>query len=170
MPTEISPWINRLREHRLAVVVATALVVLAVALAWVAWRWDVAEDRMAMLQKQAEAGFLQAPSTNRTVRVDLRRPGTVTIGGGDFPERVDLLLNARSDRYARFRVSLLRHDGTLVLHADQMTRDSNLDLRLSLNSSVLPQGDYVLRVEGYGRGGMLEQFAESRMRAAAASP
>jgi len=164
MPTEISPWINRLREHRLAVGVATALVVLAVALAWVAWRWGVAEDRMEMMQKQAEAGFLQAPSTTRTVRVDLRNPGTVSIGGGEFPERVDFLLNARSDRYARFRVSLLRHDGTLVLHADQMTRDSNLDLRLSLNSSALPQGNYVIRVEGYARGGRTERFSEASLR------
>ena len=165
MPTEISPWIDRLRPHRLAIGIATLLVALAVALAWVAWRWSVAEDRMEMLQKQADAGFLRAPSSNRTVRIDLRNPGTATIGGGEFPERVDFLLNARSDRYTRFRVSLLRDDGTLVLRADQLVRDSNLDLRLSLNSSVLPQGGYVLRVEGHARGGKLERFAEGRIRA-----
>jgi hypothetical protein len=164
MPTEIGPWIDRLREHRLAIAAATALVALIVALVWVAWRWGVAEDRMAMLQKQADAGFLQAPSSTRTVRVDLRNPGTVSIGGGEFPERVDFLLNARSDRYARFRVSLLRHDGTLVLRTDQMTRDSNLDLRLSLNSSMLPQGNYAIRVEGYNRRGGAEQFADANLR------
>ena len=164
MPTEMTPWINRLREHRLAVAAVTAIVVLAVALAWVAWRWGIAEDRMAMLQKQADAGFLQAPSTNRTVRVDLRRRSTVTIGGGRFPERVDLLLNARSNRYARFRASLLREDGTLVFHADQMVRDSNLDLRLSLNSSAVPQGSYVIRVEGYARGGRTERFGEAALQ------
>ena len=166
MPTEISPWINRLREHRVAVVAATALLILAVALAWVAWRWIVAEDRMAMLEKRAEAGFLQAPSTSRIVRVDLRNPGTVAIGGGVLPERVDFLLNARSDRYARVRVSLLREDGTLVLHADQLVRDSNMDLRFSLNSSVLPQGSYVIRVEGYARGGRTARFAEAGLRVA----
>jgi hypothetical protein len=165
MPTEISPWIDRLRPHRLAIATATLLVALAVALAWVAWRWGIAEDRMAMLQAQADAGFLQAPTSSRTLRIDLRNPGTTTIGGGEFPERVDFLLNARTERYARFRASLLREDGTLVLHADQMVRDSNLDLRMSLNSSVLPQGEYVLRVEGYVRGGKLERFAEARIRA-----
>src|SRR5690606_8944730 len=96
MPTEISPWIERLRPHRLAIAIGTLLVALAVALAWVAWRWGIAEDRMAMLQAQAEAGFLQAPSSNRLVRIDLRNPGTATIGGGGFPERIDFLLNARS--------------------------------------------------------------------------
>ena len=60
-------------------------------------------------------------------------------------------------------MSLLREDGTLLLHADQMVRDSNYDLRLSLNTSMLPAGRYVLRVEGYGRGGKLERFAEARV-------
>ena len=69
-------------------------------------------------------------------------------------------MNARSDRYARFRVSLLRDDGTLLLHADQLVRDSNQDLRLSFNTSLLPAGRYRLRVEGYARGGKLERFAE----------
>jgi hypothetical protein len=139
-------------------------VVLAVALAWVAWRWGVAEDRMAMLQAQADAGFLQPPSSNRTVRVDLRAPAAVAVGGGGFPERVDLLIGAGTQRYSRFRVSLLREDGTLVLHADQMVRDSNLDLRLSLNTSILPPGGYRIRVEGYARGGRTEPFAEARIR------
>jgi hypothetical protein len=166
MPTEISPWIERLKANRLAVGVGALVLVLAAALAWVAWRWDIAEDRMTMLEKQAEAGFLQAPSSNRTVRVDLRAPVAVTVGGGAFPERIDLRLNARWDRHARFRLSLLRVDGTLVVHADHVVRDSNRDLRLSFNTSVLPVGPYVLRVEGYGPTGRLEPLAEVPLRVA----
>jgi hypothetical protein len=165
MHTEISPWVERLKPHRAAIGIGALLLVLAVALAWVAWRWSVAEDRMELMQKQAEAGFLQAPSSNRTVRIDLRQPGVVSVGGRDFPERVDLRINARTTRYARFRVSLLRDDGTLLLHADQMVRDSNQDLRLSLNTSVLPAGRYVIRVEAYARGGKLVPFAEARVSA-----
>jgi len=164
MPTEISPWIERLRPHRLAIGAVLLIVTLAVALAWVAWRWGVAADRMAMLQRQAEAGFLQAPTSSRTVRIDLRAPGTVAVGGGEFPERIDLRVTARTKRYARFRASLARADGTLLFHADQLVRDSNQELRVSLNTSILPQGDYVLRVEGYGRGDKLERFAEAKIR------
>jgi hypothetical protein len=164
MHTEISPWIERIAPWRLHIAAGAAFLALAVALAWVAWRWGVAEDRMAMMQKQAEAGFLQAPSSNRTVRVDLRAPAAVTIGGGEFPERVDFLVNVRTTRYTRFRVSLLRQDGALLLHADQMVRDSNLDLRLSLNTSMLPAGAYVLRVEGYARGGRTERVADAPLR------
>jgi hypothetical protein len=63
-------------------------------------------------------------------------------------------------------VSLLRDDGTLLLHADQMVRDSNLDLRLSVNTSMLPTGAYLLRAEGYARGGELERFGEAQLRVA----
>jgi len=163
MHTEISPWIEKLSPYRLAIAAGGAILVLVVALAWVAWRWNVAEGRMELMQKQAEAGFLQAPSSTRSVRMDLRAPGTVSVGGRDFPERVDLRLNARTTRYARFRVSLLREDGTLLLHADQLVRDSNQDLRLSFNTSLLPAGSYVLRVEGYARGGKLERVGEARV-------
>jgi len=161
MPTEISPWIERLRPHRLAIGTALLILTLAVALAWVAWRWGVAEDRLAMLERQAEAGFLQAPTSSRTVRIDLRAPGTVSVGGGEFPERIDLRVNARSDRYSRFRVSLVRDDGTLLFHADQLVRDSNYDLRLSFNTSILPAGRYLVRVEGYARAGQLAPFAQA---------
>ncbi len=47
-----------------------------------------------------------------------------------------------------------------------MVRDSNYDLRLSFNTSMLPAGEYVLRVYGYARGGKLERFAEATVRVA----
>lgn len=165
MPTEISPWVDRLREHKVVVATATALLVLLIALVWVAWRWGVAEDRMEMLEQQAAKGFLQAPSSNRTVRVDLRTPRLVAVGGGGFPERIDLRITARTNQYARFRVSLVRVDGTLLVHADQMVRDSNNDLRLSFNTSILPAGRYLVRVEGYARGGRMERFGELPLQA-----
>jgi hypothetical protein len=166
MHTEISPWIEKLSPYRLVIALGAAFLVLVVALAWVGWRWSVAESRMELMQQQAAAGFLQPPSSNRTVRVDLRSSSQVAVGGREFPERIDLLLNARTTRFARFRVSLLREDGTLLVHADQLVRDSNMDLRFSLNSSILPQGGYLLRVDGYARGGKLQRFGETRLRVA----
>ena len=165
MHTEISPWIEKLSPYRLVIALAAAFLVLLIALGWVAWRWNVAEDRMAIMQQQAAAGFLQAPSSTRRVRIDLRAPARVGVGGGEFPERIDFYINASTKLYARFRVSLLRDDGTLIVHADQMVRDSNMDLRLSLNSSILPEGHYVLHVEGYARSGKLERFADARITA-----
>jgi hypothetical protein len=45
-----------------------------------------------------------------------------------------------------------------------MVRDSNQDLRVSFNTSMLPPDSYVVRVEGVGRGGRLEPFAEATMQ------
>ena len=49
MHTEISPWIERIKPHRLTIGIGAAMLLLAVALAWVAWRWGVAEDRMELM-------------------------------------------------------------------------------------------------------------------------
>ena len=162
MRTEISPWVDGLARNKGMIATAAAFLVLVIALVWVAFRWNVAADRLAMLEKKEAEGFLQAPSSSRLVRIDPRAPRTIHIDRGRFPERIDLLFHASSGRHSRFRMSLARRDGTLLVHADQMVRDSNLDLRLSFNTSVLPIGQYVVRVEGYGgRGGKLEPFAEA---------
>jgi hypothetical protein len=164
MHTEISPWLEAMQRHKVAIAVSAALLILAVSLAWVAWRWGVAEDRLALLEQQAARGFLAPPSSNRGIRIDPRSPRPVTIGGGDFPERIDLRFNASTRRFARFRMSLLRDDGTLLLHADQLVRDSNNDLRISFNTSMLAAGRYLVRVEGYARGGKLERLAEAALQ------
>ncbi len=164
MQTQWAAWIEKLRQLPVLAGLAGLLLVLILALVWAVWRWGMAEDRYEMLQAQAAEGFLQAPSSTRTVRVDPRASGSVGIARGDFPERIDLLIAAVTTSYDRFRVSLLRDDGVLLLHADRMVRDSNNDLRLSFNTSMVPGGRYRIRVEGYARSGRLERFAEARMQ------
>ena len=164
MPTQATAWLEKLQQPKVLAGIAGLVLMLLIALVWVVWRWGIAEDRFEMLEKKAAEGFLQAPSSTRTVRVDPRARQLVSVDSGGFPQRVDLLIAARSDRFERFRVSLVRDDGTLVLHADRMVRDSNDDLRLSLNTSILPDGKYVIRIEGYARGGKTERYAEARMQ------
>ena len=164
MQTEIRPWLEKVQQPKVLAGIAGLLLVLVLALIWVVWRWGIAEDRYEMMEKKAAEGFLQAPSSTRTVRVDPRAGRLVSVDSGGFPQRIDLLIAARSDRYERFRVSLVRDDGVLLLHADRMVRDSNNDLRLSLNTSILPDGKYLIRIEGYARNGPMERFAEARMQ------
>lgn len=143
---EVTRW---WQQPRVAAGAAVALGILAVACAWLALRLDIAEDRRLLLERQAEEGFLRPPSTSRTVRVDLDSPATVGLGGGDLPERVELRIAARSNRFNVFRVAIVRDDGTEILQVDRLQRDTNGELRLALNSSLLPPGGYVLRVEGF---------------------
>lgn len=164
MQTHYPPWLETIRQPKFLAGAAGLLLALVLALVWVVWRWGMAEDRHAMLQEQAAQGFLQAPSSTRNLRLDPRGAArSASIDGGGFPQRLDIYLAARTDLYDRFRVSLLRADGILLLHADRLTRDSNNDLRLSVNSSVLPNGQYLLRIDGYPRRGEPERFAEARL-------
>lgn len=166
MQHEVPPWLEKLQQPKALAGIGGLVLVLILVLIWIAWRWGIAEDRYELLQKQAAVGFLQAPSSTRSVRIDPRQSRVVGVGGGDLPQRVDLMIAAVTQNYDRFRISITRDDGTLVLHADRMVRDSNSDLRLSFNTSLLPAGRYRIRIDGYTRRGELEPFEEATMQVA----
>lgn len=163
MPIENPPWIEKLQRPQVLMAGVGLILLLLLALLFVFWRWSITQDRFEMLEQKAADGFIQAPSSTRTIKVDPRVSRLIGIDGGGLPQRIDLLLNARSNRYHQFRVSLLRDDGTLILHADRLVRDSNYDLRLSFNTSVLPNGQYRIRIEGHARNGQMERLSEARM-------
>jgi len=164
MHDENSPWIEKLQQPPVLMAGLGLILFLVLAFLFMFWRWSIAGDRYEMLEKRAAEGFIQAPSSTRAIKVDPRESRRISIDGGGFPQRIDLVINARSDRYAHFRVSFLRDDGTLILHADRMLRDSNNDLKLSFNTSLLPNGQYRIRIEGHARNGKMEPFAEARMQ------
>jgi hypothetical protein len=164
MQSEVPAWLEKFQQPKALAGIAGLVLVLVLVLVWVAWRWGIAEERYALLEKKAAEGFLVAPSSTRSVRINPRDSRVIGIGGGDLPQRVDLMIATVTSSYDRFRVSLVRDDGTLVLHADRMVRDSNNDLRLSINTSILPDGKYLIRVEGYTRSGEMERYAEARMQ------
>jgi hypothetical protein len=143
---ERPPWWH---DRRVPMGAAVVIALLAVATAWSAVRAGIAEDRMALLEARAAEGFLLPPSTTRTALADPDRGGRVALGGRDVPERVELRIPVRGKDFELFRIAIAREDGTAVLHAERLQRDSNGELRLALNSSLLPAGSYVLRIEGY---------------------
>lgn len=153
------PWWH---DRRVALGAAAALVILVIACAWLAISAGIARERMAMLEARAEQGFLAPPSTTRTARVSLESGGNLKLGGG-APERLEIRIEARSNKYNQFRVSVLRDDGTAVLHFDRLQRDTNGELRFALNSTLLPPGGYVLRIEGFTWRGETEPVGRIHM-------
>jgi hypothetical protein len=147
MPDDPAPpwW----QDRRVALGGAAALLLLAGSSLWLAIRLDIAEDRRLLLERQAEEGFLRPPSSSRTVRVDLDAGAAVGLGAGDLPERVELRITVRSSRFNVFRVAIARDDGTEVIQVDRVQRDTNGEVKLAINTDVLPKGGYVLRVEGF---------------------
>lgn len=164
MNMEFPEWMARCQKPQVLAGAAALILVLVVALAWTAWRWNIALDRMEMMEAQAAVGFIRPPSSTRTLRIDPRAGGLADIDAGGLAQRIDLAIAVISDRYDRFRISLSRDDGTAILHTERLAPDSNGNLHLSFNTSLLADGIYRLRVEGYTRRGELERYAESRLR------
>jgi hypothetical protein len=163
MNVEYPEWMGRYQKPQVLAGGAVLILVLVVALAWTAWRWNIALDRMEMMEAQAAVGFLQPPSSTRTLRINPRAGGLAGIDAGGLAKRIDLMIAVNSDRFDRFRIALSRDDGLAILHTERLAPDSNGELQLGFNTSMLPDGIYRLRIEGYTRRGELEKYAESRL-------
>ena len=91
------------------------------------------------------------PSTHkRTIIVRTSRNGppsaaSLTISSGEFAElKVDLSWT----KFQMFKVTIERVDQGRVAIFDGLVKDSNGDLRMSLNSGALGPGDYLVTLEG----------------------
>lgn len=164
MNVEYPGWMARYQKPQVLAAGVALILALAIALAWTAWRWNVALDRMEMMEAQAAEGFIRPPSSTQALRIDPRAGRLATVSAGDLPKRIDLAIAVISDRYDRYRVSLSRDDGTALLHAERLAPDSNGNLHLSFNTSLFPDDIYRLRIDGYTRRGELQRYAESKLR------
>jgi hypothetical protein len=163
MNVEFPEWLARYQKPQVLAGGAVLILVLVVALAWTAWRWNITLDRMEMMEAQAAVGFLRPPSSTQTLRIDPRAGRLTGIYAGEMAQRIDLAIAVNSGRYDRFRIALTRDDGLAILHTERLAPDSNGNLHLGFNTSLLPDGIYRLRIEGYTRRGELEMYAESRL-------
>jgi hypothetical protein len=135
-------------DRRVAIAAASAIGVLLIACTWLAVSAGIARERMALMQAREQQGFLAPPSTARSVRVNVDSGGSIQLGRA-APEKLEIRIEARSNKFNQFRIVIQRDDGTAVLQVDRLQRDSNGELRLALNSTLLPPGSYSLRIEGF---------------------
>ena len=89
MQTQVPAWLERLQQPKVLAGIAGLVLMLVIALIWVVWRWGIAEDRFEIMEKKAAEGFLQAPSSTRTVRIDPRTGQLVSVNSGGFPQRIE---------------------------------------------------------------------------------
>ena len=81
---------------------------------------------------------------------------TLNVGWLTPPQWMNLYIDVNEAKYAQFIVTVEKVDGGLVMQMRRIARDSNRELRLTLNSSAFGPGDYLLRVEGYNSRGQTE--------------
>ncbi|HKR36979.1 MAG TPA: hypothetical protein VJT10_19190 [Steroidobacteraceae bacterium] len=112
------------------------------------------------LESAAKATQMQAATSTRVYRVQLVRgkpsQPTLALGWMKPPQWMDLYVDVSEGKYNQFMVTVEKVDGGLVMQLRRVARDSNRELRLTLNSSAFGPGDYLVKVDGYNWRGQTE--------------
>jgi hypothetical protein len=102
------------------------------------------------LKQQNHDRAVEPSTRKRPIKVNTARNGppsqaSLSINAGDFAE---LKADLSWSRFTTFRVSIDRVDQGSVAKIDSVAKDSNGDLRISLNAGAFGPGDYMLTIEG----------------------
>ena len=112
------------------------------------------------MERTAKAEQMQAAGSTRVYRVEPVRAKpvqpTLDLGWMQPPQWMDLYINVSEGKYTQFMVTVEKIDGGLVMQLRRIARDSNRELRLSLNSSAFGPGNYLVRIDGYNWRGQTE--------------
>lgn len=104
------------------------------------------------LRQEATERPIDPTTRGRTIKVVPSRAGPVRAAmfraGGEMAELIEMRVDLSWAEQTSFRVRIDRVDqgGLMVLH--NVLKDSNGNLRLSLNSSALGPGNYSVAIEG----------------------
>jgi hypothetical protein len=83
---------------------------------------------------------------------------TVALGWLDPAELLDISIDATEGKMTQFQITVDKSDGVRVMQIKRLTRDSNKELRMSLNSSAFGPGDYLFRIDAYNWRGQTEEY------------
>lgn len=151
------PWQESARpvwqKPQVPIALASAVVILGVALAIVAGGSAGKSHRITELQRQATERALDPATSRREIRVLPSRSGAsnspaITIGGAGGAQLADFKIDESRSPYHNFRVTIDRIDQGRVGVITNLMKDSNGHLRIALNSSALGPGNYQLTLEG----------------------
>ena len=118
-------------------------------------------------ERAAKAVQMQAPGSTQNYKVELVRAKpaapTLNIGWSNPPQWMNLYIDVSEGKYTQFMITVEKVDGGLVMQLRRIARDSNRELRMTLNSSAFGPGDYLFRVEGYNWRGQTEAIGWMRI-------
>lgn len=112
-------------------------------------------------KQELTATQMQAPGSVQRYKLQLvkakpERP-TFALGWLTPPQLLDISIDASEGKITQFQITIDKTDGVRVMQIKRMMRDSNKEVRLSLNSSAFGPGDYLVKVEGYNWRGQTEE-------------
>ena len=104
-------------------------------------------------KQELTATQMQAPGSVQRyklqmVKVNPEQP-TFALGWLTPPQLLDISIDASEGKITQYQITIDKTDGVRVLQIKRIMRDSNKEVRFSLNSSAFGPGNYLVKVEGY---------------------
>lgn len=130
-----------------------ALLIAAAAAVIYAMRASSLSEQLQGAKQEVTAIQMQAPGsvqryTAQLVKAKPEQP-TLVLGWVTPPQLLDISVDASEGKITQYQITIDKTDGVRVMQIKRVTRDSNKQLRIGLNSSAFGPGDYLVKVEGY---------------------
>lgn len=113
-------------------------------------------------KKELTAIQMQPPGRQQhyTIQPAKGKPSqpTVALGWLNPAELLDISIDANEGKMTQFQITVDKTDGVRVMQIKRITRDSNKELRMSLNSSAFGPGNYLVRIDAYNWRGQTEEY------------
>ena len=113
-------------------------------------------------KKELTATQMQAPGSVQKYKIQLVKVkpegATVALGWLDPPQLLDITVDASEGKMTQFQITVDKSDGVRVMQLKRLMRDSNKELRFSLNSSAFGPGDYLVKVDAYNWRGQTVEY------------
>jgi hypothetical protein len=151
------PWQEEPKKFwekpQILVALAAAVLALVIALGAV-WSGSSGKtNQINALKKRVTEQPLEAATSTRTIRLEPSYKGAsnspaVVIGNIGETQLADLKFDLSRSAYRGFRITIDRIDQGRVAILNNLLKDSNGHVRISLNSSALGPGNYQFTIEG----------------------
>jgi len=148
-----------------------AVVVILAIVGWLLFdRTRELQEQVAALETRLDVGPLRPPAGTRPVRITPDRSPTnrmhLTLQPGERPELLDMRVDVSFARLNAFRVTIDKQDQARVGTIHNLLRDSNGQLRVTVNTSSLHRGVYKVTIAGVTMRGQLVPVAWFNLRVA----
>jgi hypothetical protein len=139
--------------RRWVMVLGFALLLALGGIVWLLMQSSAMEKDLKTQLRDAKALQLRPPGSVQTYRVtpSKTQPSspTINVGNPESAVSIDLYVNLSDGQYNTFLVTIDDVERGRVAQVRRVARDSNRELRLSLNSSAFGKGDFDIKLEGY---------------------
>lgn len=146
--------VQRIKSASLVTLALTLALVLVSVMATVFWsRSNALQNELSALQRSVKAIQMRPPNSVREHRATpvAAQPTapTLTLGYPDPPQLIELRVDMSKGRFNTFLVTVDSVNSGRIAQIRRVARDSNGELRLSLNTSAFGKGDIDLQFAGY---------------------